>query len=73
MNSHTHPLPSLRSGFPPLYFVKRGEISDIHLYTLPLLSADWRREGGRGDEYMLNRNIFEIYINDSGHSFNDKW
>ena len=46
MNSRTHPLPSLRSGLPPLCFAKRGKISDIHRDTLPLLYEIEKGAGG---------------------------
>ncbi len=51
MITRTHPLPSLRSGFPLSAGAKRGNVL-VYSGLLPLLCDS--REGGRGDEYVFS-------------------
>lgn len=69
MNSRTHPLPSLRSGLPPLCFATRGKTTDIHKYTFPLLYDI----GGRGMSTCYVETLFKSYTADSGYSIQFKW
>jgi len=66
MNSCTHPLPSLRSGLPPLCFAKRGKISYIQRDILPLL---YEIEKGAGGMSTCRRETSNINLKPASHLY----